>query len=276
MMKRLLCVSLILLSALVVSSYKYREIKVTDRDVIYVVHVPQERIKSIVPYVSESLSFNSEVYEETDAQLVVNAGYFDPRNKKTTSYVMIDGEIVSDPTTNKSLMNNPSLKPYMDKILDRSEFRVMDCKGTRVFDIQKHSAPPMAYKKNQCKIVHSVQAGPELYPELRLEEEYFVEWREGSVYRDGISALNRCPRTAIGIKNNDLYIIIATTYHRLTLPELAKFCEDLGLTKAMNFDGGGSSSLNFRGNAYTNNEPLEIVSDKDKTARKLKSFLVIN
>ncbi len=276
MMKKVGILCLIVLSVFVVSSYKCNEIKVTEHDGIYVVQVPHEKIKNITPYVSSTLMYNSDVYNETGAELVVNAGYFDPNNKKTTSYVVVNGEVVSDPTQNKSLMENGKLKDHMDQILDRTEFRVLDCKGTRIFDIQKHSAPPAFYKKNQCKIVHSIQGGPELYPELRLEDEYFVEWREGSVYRDAISALQRCPRTAIGVKDNDVFIIIATTYHRMTLPELAKFCKDLGLNKAMNFDGGGSSSLNFRGNSSTNNEPFEIISDKDKTARRLKSFWVIN
>ncbi len=249
-------------------------IEVKNYNGVYVFKIPQEHIKTIKPYVTRLLTFNKNVYDDTNAELVVNGGYFDPNNKSTSSYVVVDGKVVLDPKTNQSLISNQAVKPHLEQIFNRSEFRVLDCKGKQKFDIRKHSEPPFGLKRTSCKIVHSIQAGPELYPALRLEDEYFVEYKDGVLVRDSISAMKKCARTAIGIKDNDVYIIIATIFHKMTLPELAQFCKTLKLTKAMNFDGGGSTSIDFRGNSKY--EPLSIISDKNKSARKLKSFLVIN
>lgn len=277
--------ALIVLSALVFGAYQSialcpvpstSQIEVTNNNGLYVIKVPQEHITNLRPHITRFLSYNKDVFAESGAELVINAGYFDPKNKATSSYVIINKEIVLNPETNESLMNNTALKPHMAKILDRTEFRVLDCEGVRKYDIRKHSLPPFGIEKTKCQVIHALQAGPELYPTLRLEDEYFVEKKDGKVVRDSISSYKKCARTAIGIKDNDVYIIIATVSHRLTLPELAKVCKDLKLTKAMNFDGGGSTSLNFKGNSSTNNQPLEIISDKESSARKLKSFLVIN
>ena len=248
------------------------KIEITENKGLYIIRVPKERNSKVYPYVTRFLTLNRDVYDQTGAELVINAGYFDPNNKGTSSYVVINGETVLDPTTNESLMNNKALLPNLGTILNRTEFRVLNCNGETKYDIAPHEAKA-PYK---CKIVHSVQAGPMLYPDLKLSREYFVTKDEdGNVTRDSISALKKCARTVIGIKDGDLYIIIANIYHKLTLPELYKVCVDLKLDKAMNFDGGGSTSLNYKGTDNPQYKDFEIISDKNKSARKLKSFLVI-
>ena len=249
------------------------KIEITNDNGLYIIRIPKERNANIRPYVTKSLTFNKDVFARTGAEMVINAGYFDPNNKKTTSYVIIDKEVVLDPTTNKSLMNNSTIKPYLNLVLNRTEFRVLDCHGKTRYDIAAHNAKTPF----RCEIKHSIQAGPMIYPDLRLSREYFVMKDEnGKVTRDSITALKKCARTAIGIKDGDVYIIIANIYHKLTLPGLYKVCEDLGVEKAMNFDGGGSTSLNYKGTDNPEYKNFEITSDKNKNARKLKSFLVID
>lgn len=248
-------------------------IEIKNNKGLYIIKIPKERNSNIRPYVSKLLTYNKTVFNLTNAELVINAGYFDPNNQKTSSYVIIDKKVVLDPTTNKSLMNNQAIKPYLDTVLNRTEFRVLDCQGETKYDITAHNTKPPF----RCEIKHSIQAGPMIYPDLRLSREYFVAKDEnGNVTRDSITALKKCARTAIGIKDGDIYIIIANIYHKVTLPELYRICEDLKLDKAMNFDGGGSTSLNYKGTGNPNFKNLEITSDKNKNARKLKSFLVID
>lgn len=248
------------------------KIEIKNNNGIYIIKIPKERNSNIYPYITKSLIYNKTVYERTNAELVINAGYFDPNNKGTTSYVIIDGKIVLDPKQNPNLMNNNALLPHLDTILNRSEFRVLNCDGTIKYDIAPHEAKA-PYK---CTIKHSIQAGPMIYPHLKMSREYFVaKDKEGNITRDSIHALKKCARTVIGIKDNDIYIIIADIYHKMTLPEMYKFCKKLNLDKAMNFDGGGSTSLNYKGTYNPEYKDFEIVSDKNITARKLKSFLVI-
>lgn len=83
-------------------------------------------------------------------------------------------------------MNNKALEPHIDTILNRTEFRVLNCKGETRYDIAAHNARAPF----RCEIVHSVQAGPMIYPDLKLSREYFVSKDEnGKVTRDSITAL---------------------------------------------------------------------------------------
>lgn len=277
-MKKAFTVLLFLCTALITAAYTCapdcqgcKNIEVTNEKGLYVIRIPEAGGYAVKPFITKLLAYNRDVFKETGAELVINAGYFDPKNQGTSSYVVMDKKVVLDPEQNSALMDNEALKPYLSVILNRSEFRVMNCKGKTKYDIAAHNAPT-PYK---CEIVHSIQAGPLLYPDLRLEEEYFVAKTGEKVTRDSITALRKCARTAIGIKGNDLYIIIATVPHKLTLVELSEVCKSLCLDKAMNFDGGGSTSLNFKGTNNPDYKDFEITSDKDKNARKLKSFLVV-
>ena len=269
----LLCSAMIFATGACPAGRGSEKIEITNDNVLYIIRIPKERNANIRPYITKSLAFNKDIFAKTGAELVINAGYFDPNNKKTSSYVVIDGKTVLDPTTNNSLMTNSSIKPYLNLVLNRTEFRVLDCHGQTKYDIAAHNTKPPF----RCQIKHSIQAGPMIYPDLRLSREYFVmKDKDGNVTRDSITALKKCARTAIGIKDGDVYIIIANIYHKLTLPGLYKVCEDLGLEKAMNFDGGGSTSLNYKGTDNPQYKNFEITSDKNKNARKLKSFLLID
>ena len=232
---------------------------------VYVIEVisSKSRVK-LQPVIVSNLETNFDVYKRLHPRFVVNAGFFDPKNQKTVSYITIDGKIVLDPKQNENLMNNAALKPYLPKILNRSEFRILENeKGKILYDIASHNdAVPEGYK-----IKHAIQAGPMLVPDLKLEEEFFILKRDGKIISESASSLHKYARTAIGIKENNVYIIIVTNDAPMTLEEVANFARSLGLEKAMAFDGGGSTSFD--------SQELHIISEKDNQARKLKSFLML-
>lgn len=236
-----------------------------DSDGVYVVEIYGNKVKDkLVPYVVQDLETNDAVYKTTGAKFCVNAGFFDPKNQKTVSYVVIDGQIVANPEENENLTSNKSLKNYMDKILNRSEFRILeDEKGKISYDIASHNDAV----KEGYKLKHSIQAGPMLYPDLRLEEEFFVLKKDGKIISESASALHKYARTAIGIKENNVYIFIITKFAPMTLEEVAELAKRWGMEKAMAFDGGGSTSFE--------SPELYVISEKDDTARKLKSFLIL-
>lgn len=238
---------------------------VQDPDGVYVVEINTSKIKDrLYPYYVDGLASNEEVYKETGARLAVNAGFFDPKNMQTVSYVIIDNKVVLNPELNENLVNNEALKPFMDKILNRSEFRILeDSKGKLVYDIAPHNEKP----EEGYTIKHSIQGGPMLFPELRLEEEFFVLVEDGKIVSESASCLHKYARTAIGIRDNNVYLFIVTTKAPMTLEEVANLARRWGMQKAMAFDGGGSTSFD--------SQELHIISDKDKTARKLKSFLIL-
>ena len=49
---------------------------------LYIIKIPKERNSIIKPYVSKNLIYNKDVFAKTGAELVINAGYFDPNNQK--------------------------------------------------------------------------------------------------------------------------------------------------------------------------------------------------
>ncbi len=238
---------------------------VQDPKGVYVIEVnPAKSRAKLQPVIVSELETNNDVYKRLHPRFIVNAGFFDPKNQKTVSYVVVNGEVILDPKQNENLMNNVALKPYIDKILNRSEFRILENeKGKILYDIAAHNdAIPEGYK-----IKHAIQAGPMLVPDLKLEEEFFILKRDGKIISESASSLHKYARTAIGIKENNVYIIIVTNDAPMTLEEVANFARSLGLEKAMAFDGGGSTSFD--------SQELHIISEKDNQARKLKSFLML-
>ena len=243
----------------------------SDSNGVYVLEMIQDMPKKLKgkevflqPYVVDELKTNEDVYKETGAKLVVNAGFFDPKNKKTVSYVVINGEIVLNPNDNESLMNNITLHPYLDNILNRSEFRILeDEEGKIVYDIAPHNQEIA----EGLKLKHSIQGGPMLLPELRLEEEFFILKRDGKIVSESASALHKYPRTAIGISENKVYLFVVTKESPMSLEDVRNLAIKWGMQKAMGFDGGGSTSLDTK--------EFHIISEKENTARKVKSFLIL-
>lgn len=231
---------------------------------VYVVELNTKDSKlKLEPYVVVGTETNQTVFETTKAKLVFNAGFFDPKNKKTTSFVTRYGQIIADPRENENLTSNPELIPHLDTIYNRTEFRILKSGTQKKYDIAQHNDPiPEGWY-----LMHSLQAGPELVPQYKAENEFFLVKDCEKVVRDSISVTKKAARSAIGIKDGDVFLIAVTTKNPMTLDELKDFCMSLGLEKAMGFDGGGSTSLNYK--------DIQIISDKDNTARKLKSFLLV-
>ncbi len=246
-----------------INSSAYRIVQ--DPDGVYVVEINTTKAKGrLVPYYTDELETNLDIYNKTNAKLVVNAGFFDPKNQKTVSYVVVDSMTALDPKNNENLMKNKILEPYFPKILNRSEFRILtDSKGKLFYDIAPHNEAV----KDGLTLLHSVQAGPMLFPDLRLEEEFFVLVKDGKIISESASALHKYARTAIGIRENNVYLFIVTNEAPMTLEELADLTRKWGMEKSMAFDGGGSTSFD--------SQELHIFSEKDNQARKLKSFLIL-
>ena len=108
-----------------------------------------------------------------------------------------------------------------------------------------------------------------IYPQLRLEEEFFVVKKDGVVIRESCSVLHKTSRTIIGLKDGVAHILIITDKHPMDLYEVRDYVKSLGWDRAMAFDGGSSTSMNYL-NKYN------ITSIGDGAGRSLKSFMVIN
>lgn len=179
----------------------------------------------------------------------INAGFFDPNNGLTTSYVVVAEALAADPNGNERLIDNPDLASYRDQILNRSEFRRYDCGGSPRYDITFHQAPT----PTGCALVDAVGAGPQLLPQDTSVEEGFVD---RTVARDALGSQSANARSAVGLKADGSVVLMmiaqvpGVSPSGMTLAEVAAFLGDRGVVQALNLDGGSSSTLVYQGTTY--------------------------
>ena len=268
-MKRILY---ILISLFITIGSVQASVDVKYNDGIYHIVLSGKKIKKQMQFVSSSsLITNKEAHNNSNSLLTINAGFFDPKTQKTISYVVNEYQTVEDPLFNQELMLNPVLRKNMSSILNRTEFRVLDCDDKLKYEIAAHNSKV----DFMCSIRTSAQGGPQLLPTLRLEEEFFIKKDvEGNVIRESASVLHKTARTLIGLKSvadgeQEVHIFIVTNEHPMDIYEARDLCSKYGLDSAMAFDGGSSTSLDYK--------KIHVVSTQESgdTGRALKSFMII-
>lgn len=240
---------------------------------VYVLRIPADAQFVVTPAVGVETAPLKVFAQQHHAIAVLNGGFFDPQNHQSTSYITIQGQQVADPTQNPRLVGNPDLAPYLDKILNRSEFRRYRCGEHQRYAITRHqeTIPP------GCELVDALGAGPQLLPSLDLEAEGFTATNSnGAVVRDAIGSSQPNARTAVGITaTGDLiWVMVAqkqSTSTGMTLPELARFLQTLGAVAALNLDGGSSSSLFYQGKTIQG----KLNSAGEPVTRPVKSVLLL-
>ena len=246
--------------------YSAEKIKVTNDEVgIWIFKINTKKYGSkIKPFVTEKLTTPQKVYEDNCFDLVVNGGYYDVKNAKSVSYVVIDGVIVADPNLHTDLIESLKKEERLDKVLSRAELRILENKRHKLkFDIARHTDPI----KKGWKIKHSIQAGPMIYPTMDLVNEGFVIYENDMVKSQSADILKRRERTAVALKGKYLYIILFTRDHKVDAKELKDFMKNIiKADKAMAFDGGISTAINYKNIS---------IGSLGKYQRKVKSFLII-
>lgn len=205
----------------------------------------------------------------------VNGGFFNLSNGESTSYVVIDGKQVCDPTTNRDLITNPKLMPFLDTIFNRSELRIGK-KGAGAITIAAHKD---LHPKND-KLQYVLGGGPQLLPKLTAKDEAFIRTGSDGKQVDSIGCNKTAARTAIGITNDDHFLILCVAgkgqdefSSGINLEQLAQVLSNLGCTRALNFDGGTSTTMAIADKASADGA-LKMVCGKEPETR-VKSVLMI-
>ena len=244
------------------------------QSIIHTVTIPHNSNLSVTPVMEAELHPITDFATKYQAIAAINGGYFDPKNQKTTSYLVKEGKIVADPRTNERLIDNPDLTPYLGKILNRAEFRRYLCGEDIRYDITWHNVSP----PTGCQLEDALGGGPSLLPKDTSVEEGFVAYQNGEMIRNAISSTSPNARSAVGITDEG-DIVLAMVEQKLSLsgntgmslPQLANFLSTLGVTKAMNLDGGSSASLYYQGKAVYG----RVDKEGNKIKRPIKSVLVV-
>lgn len=232
----------------------------------------------LVPALNESTAATSTTAEGHCATAAVNGGYFNLKDSgASTSYLVIDGKQAADPHTNKLLVGNPKLAPYLETIFNRSEVRFLQKWDKPEIEIAHHNDPLPA----GTRLISSLQAGPQLLPELTARQEAFVRTDPDGSEVDSIGTYKTAARTAFGI-TPDGYAMILTVAGSgqdpestgLSLVDLAKLMKDLGCISAINFDGGASSTMSVRLDKSGSTHELTTVCGKIPETR-VKSVLMV-
>jgi exopolysaccharide biosynthesis protein len=201
----------------------------------------------IKPFFNKHTVSVSEEVKEEKALAGINGGFFNLSNGESTSYIVIAGKDQCDPKTNKALISNPELAPYLETIFNRSEFRIIaDKDGKLKAQVAAHLDPI----PSGSKLIHSLQAGPRLLPQITDTEEAFVRKSLDGKLFDSIGSHKKAARTAIGITKDNHILLLAVADKKqdgfscgVTLEELAKMLQELGCNQALNCDGGTSTTM---------------------------------
>lgn len=247
---------------------------------IHTVTIPHDSNYLVTPVISGNLqpiadfAKNNQDHNQDNVIAAINGGYFDPVNQKTTSFIVQRSQIVADPRFNERLMDNPDLKHYLSKILNRTEFRRYRCGEKTKYDIQLHSA---SIPKG-CTLMESLGGGPGLLPQDSSVVEGFTAYQKSEKIRDAIGNDSLNARSAVGItEEGDVILAMVAQQSEqplnsgISIPELGSVMGDLGAVKAMNLDGGSSASLYYDGQAIygrVDKEGKEII-------RPIKSVLSV-
>ncbi|MGK7938432.1 MAG: phosphodiester glycosidase family protein [Xenococcaceae cyanobacterium] len=260
------------------SSYQQRnsilyETREQEQSIIHTVTIPDNSNFVVTPAIEGELQPITDFATKYEAIAVINGGYFDPKNQKTTSYLVKEGKLLADPRTNERLIDNPDLTPYLGKILNRAEFRRYLCGEDIRYDITWHNTP----SPNNCELKDALGGGPTLLPQDTSVEEGFVAYNNGKIIRNAIGTTSPNARSAVGIKENG-DIVLAMVEQKpisggsgMSLSQLADFLSTLGVTKAMNLDGGSSASLYYQGKTLYG----RLDRDGNKIKRPIKSVLLV-
>lgn len=243
-----------------------KELNVEHKEGLYLIKINLSDF-IIEPYVVDSLETVDNIGNKTGALAIINAGFFDGVNGETISFIKKNGTVLANPKNNKRLINNLELAPYLDKIFNRAELRILNCNEKIIADITFRNSP----LKKKCKLLSSTQAGPMLLPKMNLEKEFFILKKDKNIIRDSIGVYRKASRSAIGITKNDIYFVITDKNNPLTIFELQTKFKKIGFQKALALDGGGSTSLYLK----TDNGIFYQAREKNNTSRKVKSVLLV-
>ena len=201
----------------------------------------------------------SKMGEASGALAAINASFFD-KNKVPTEYVKDEGKVVCDRPANGASRSNGML-------------RIKDKKG-RSIDILTvvDSATTVDAAKGWREAIVS---GPVL-----IEDGKIVDYMTDRKKMSGKFYPRRHPRTLMGYtKDGWVYFIVVDgrfpgQAEGMTVSEMQVLCQFLGLYEAMNFDGGGSSTLWTKEYGVINH-PYDNRTFDHKGERKVPNALIV-
>ena len=194
-----------------------------SRQSISVATYPGRRFTTSIVHLDRRAESTSDLGKAAGAEIAVNGSYFNVKTFEPVTFVLLDRKIVGRTTPEEAFRTNGVIA-FKDRKGRRME--IFPCDTTQYADVARRYRSALA-------------AGPVL-----IDGGKVVEYTSGSSFYT-----RRHPRTLIG-KRADGTVVMAVIDGRFkgqgdgaTIAETAYIARQLGLTEALNLDGGGSSTL---------------------------------
>lgn len=219
----------------------------------------------------ESFKTPAKVYSGGSQPIIINAGFFfsDSGTNYSASLAVSNSELFANNINYTSQDWVTIWYPTRGALLEEKDGTYQAC-WTYFISEQKHyvyqnpadnswskaplKAPTATFPESAKKMtaVNGIGGGPVLVKNGEIRNTYVQEMFDGP---SGISPESRHPRTAIGVSEDDAYMVLFVCEGRqmtagiagLTHAELAQIMLDLGCGDALNLDGGGSSCMLVNG-----------------------------
>jgi exopolysaccharide biosynthesis protein len=178
------------------------------------------------PQIKRSLQKTSKIATDLDAIAAVNAGFFDMKNGGAVDFLKIEGKIVD--TTRLSNVARLPFHSISGVIIDNNKVSII--KGEQ----------RVGWEKNLTQ-ENILLTGPLLLYNGVMEELAKTPFND-----------NRHPRTCACVTNDKKLLLITVDGRSaesfgMTLTELSKLAKALNCKDAINFDGGGSTTMYIKG-----------------------------
>ncbi|TXH20977.1 MAG: phosphodiester glycosidase family protein [Chitinophagaceae bacterium] len=198
----------------------------------YVIIKKSKKNKAAIAADPQKLITVSDFVKNTDALVAINGNFFDMKNGGAVDYTKVDNKVINENRKTKNGQRDFHQKAGV--VIHKNNISIEKWNGKA------------DWETNTLKSKNILLNGPLLiYQNL-------IEKLDSNAFNN-----NRHPRTCVGIKKDGSTIILVadgrnTNAYGLTLAELTKMMQWLGCTNAINFDGGGSSTLWIKGLGIVN------------------------
>lgn len=218
---------------------------------------------SLKPILSQEVTKVSDTAKRHNADYAINACYWAVSTGKATTMIKSDGVVLSTTYSSWYPRVNGLLYMYYNKIEIVQSYDYPDYKGLI----------------EDCDNV--IACGPVLLDDgERISYDHVTESEEESMQSKIPFFIERHPRSVIGrdAKGN-VYLVVVDgraegNAEGMTIAELTKVCAWLGMSEAMNLDGGGSSTLWSREQGVINH-PCDNKKFDHEGERKVLSTIIV-
>ena len=211
----------------------------------------------------EYVTAASEVGNKNKADFVINACYWAVTTGVPTTFVKSYGKVMSK--------THPAALPRVNGLM------LMHDNGIEI--VRSYDAPYYPGLVEKCDNI--IACGPILLDDGEVVDySYILDSEEYKMVRQHKFFLTRHPRSAIGCNaQGEIFLVVADGRFEgraegLSIAELTKVCQWLGMVEAMNLDGGGSSTLWCRQYGVINH-PCDNRKFDNEGEREVSSCLVV-